>query len=188
MDNRCDLLLQGMTEKTTTYRFIEKMEGVDDYEYIYTNMSENKINGQNKTINVFAYEDFKYFKGIENLPEQIKKNECIIDKSLAKKLGVREGETVTITFQCDSFMPITKKLKLVWYCDSMPYDCIGQSVVISKEQYKKVFLDYAQIMLVKTNDMSIKEKIENYSAGSISDIKTLEDYQQEQKRDASGMH
>ncbi|MBQ3599669.1 MAG: hypothetical protein II992_00500 [Lachnospiraceae bacterium] len=184
----CDLLLQGMTEKTTTYRFIEKMEGVDDYEYIYTNMSENKINGQKKTINVFGYEDFKYFKGIENLPEQIKKNECIMDESLAKKLGVREGETVTITFQCDSFMPITKKLKLVGYCDSMPYDCIGQSVVISKELYKKVFLDYAQIMLVKTNDMSIKEKIENYSAGSISDIKTLEDYQQEQKRDASGMH
>ena len=39
----CDVLLEGMTEKATTYRFIEKMEGVDAYEYIYTNMSENKI-------------------------------------------------------------------------------------------------------------------------------------------------
>ena len=44
----CDVLLEGMTEKVTTYRFIEKMEGVDAYEYIYTNMSENKINGQKK--------------------------------------------------------------------------------------------------------------------------------------------
>ena len=42
-------------------------------------------------------------------------------------------------------------------------------------------------MLVKTKDVSVKEKIENYSAGSISDVKTLEDYQQEQEIEASGM-
>ena len=183
----CDLLLEGMTEKVTTYRFIEKMEGVDAYEYIYTNMSENKINGQKKTVNVFGYESYKYFKGIEDLPEQIKNNECVMDASVAKKLGVREGDTVTITFQCNSFMPITKKLKLIGYCDSMPYDCVGQSVVISKELYQKIFLDCPQMMLVKTKDVSVKEKIENYSAGSISDVKTLEDYQQEQEIEASGM-
>lgn len=183
----CDLLLEGMTEKATTYRFIEKMEGVDAYEYIYTNMSENKINGQKKNINVFGYESYEYFKGIENLPEQIKNNECVMDESLAKKLGVHEGETITIKFQCDSFMPVTKKLKLIGYCDSMPYDCVGQSVVVSKQLYEKIYLDYPQMMLVKTKDISLKEKIENYSAGSISDVKSIEEYHQEQEMEASKM-
>lgn len=183
----CDLLLEGMTEKTNTYRFIEKMKGVDDYEYIYTNMSENEMNGQKKVIVVFGYESYKYFKGIENLPEQIKNDECVMDETLAKKLGVQVGENITITFNSDSFMPITKQLKLIGYCNSMPYDCVGQSVVISKSLYKKIFLDYPQMMLVKTNDLSLKEKIENYSAGSISKVKTSEEYQQQQEREASSM-
>ena len=183
----CDLLLEGMSEKCSTYRFIEKMEGVEDYEYIYANMTENKINGQKKTINVFGYEDFQYFEGIKNLPEQMKNNECVMDQILAKKLGVQEGEKITITFQCDSFLPVTKKLKVIGYCDSMPYDCVGQSVVISKELYKNVFRDIPEKMLVKTKDLSIKEKIENYSADTISTVRTMEDYQQEQEKGASSM-
>lgn len=183
----CDLLLESMMEKTNTYRFIEKMEGVDDYEYIYTTMSENEMNGQKKTIVVFGYESYKYFKGIENLPEQIKNNECVMDESLAKKLGVQVGENITITFRSDTFMPITKELKLTGYCNSMPYDCVGQSVVISKELYQKIYLDYPEMMLVKTKDLSIKEKIENYSAGSILDVKTIEEYREQQEIAASNM-
>lgn len=183
----CDLLLDGMTENTATYQYIEKMEEVEDYEYIYTNMSENEINGKKNIINVFGYEEYKYFKGINDLPEKIKKNECVMDQTLAKKLGIKEGEKITITFQSDSFLPVTKELKLIGYCDSLPYDCVGQSVVISKTLYEKVFRDYPKKMLVKTDNLSLKEKIEHYSAGSISAVKTMEDYRQEQERNASGM-
>ena len=69
----------------------------------------------------------------------------------------------------------------------MPYDCVGQSVVISKELYKNVFRDIPEKMLVKTKDLSIKEKIENYSADTISTVRTMEDYQQEQEKGASSM-
>lgn len=183
----CDIILGGMTEKHATYRYIENMEQVENYEYIYTKFSENEINGQKKNINVFGHESYKYFKGVKDLPEQLGADECVMDFLLAKKLGVRAGENITITFNNIGYFPITKEMRLVGYCDSLPYDCVGQSVVISMELYKQIFDDSPAKMLIKTSDISIKEKIEKYSVDYISEIQTKEMYQEKQEVDASGM-
>lgn len=183
----CDILLYGLTESRATYSFIEHMEGVDDCEYIYRNFSKTEINGQEKNMDIFGYTPFKYFDGILDLPEELNEDECVIDQVLAGKLGVTVGEELTITFQSDGFFPVTRTLKLSGYCNSIPYDSAGQSVLISQKLYEEVFRDYPAQILLKTDDLSIKDKIENYSAGYISDIKTVEEYRQEQEKEASGM-
>ena len=107
----CDVILTA-SEKDTYYSFIDHMDNVTDTEMVYMTMTEYKLNDEKISIgNFFAMPDdgFRYFTGFSDLPDKVEPGTIVLDKKYANRKGIKEGDTITLTFNPEGVVPIDRK-------------------------------------------------------------------------------
>lgn len=150
----CDVIVTGLSERADRYSVIT----ADSTELIYNTEENAEINGEAMHINIFGYDRFEMFSGISGLPDNLGSNEIALDKPLMKRLGISEGDTVTLTLKSSTARPVTLLLTAVSGCDSIYYDMRCNAAVISLDNYISVYHDYPSMLLLDTDDTALAMK------------------------------
>ena len=122
----CDVILTA-SEKDTYYSFIDHMDNVTDTEMVYMTMTEYKLNDEKVSIgNFFAMPDdgFRYFTGFSDLPDKVEPGTIVLDKKYANRKGIKEGDTITLTFNPEGVVPIDRKFTVAKITSVSPQEWI----------------------------------------------------------------
>lgn len=157
----CDCIVTELSERADRYRLIT----ADKSELIYNTEEVVEINGIGANMNVFGYDGFELFSGISGLPGKIGRNEIVLDKAIMKRLGLSEGEKVTIALKKDTARPIKLEMTAISGCDSIYYDMRCNAAVINLETYISVYHDYPSVLLAKTSDTDLvrRQIVDSYA-------------------------
>ena len=157
----CDVIISDLSERAERYNIIT----ADSMEFIYNTEETTRINGKIAALNVFGCDGFEMFSGLHELPENLADNEIALDKLMMKRLGIKEGENVTLTLKSSSVRPVTLTLTAVSGIDSIYYDMRCNAAVISLDTYKSVYHDYPSALLAKGDADLIRRQLIDNSAG-----------------------
>lgn len=183
----CDVILTA-SEKDTYYSFIDHMDNVTDTEMVYMSMTEYKLSDEKVSIgNFFAMPDdgFRYFKGFSDLPEKVEQGTIVLDKKYANRKGIKEGDTITLTFNPEGVVPIDRKFtvaKITSFSASTGMD----TFLMNEDEYKVLCYGSPAWILIKTSDPEgTKAALETYAKGAYSKVETISEYIADQKQQNS---
>ncbi len=175
----CDAIIRELSERAERYDTIT----ADSREFIYNTEETTSINGRNVTVNIFGYDGFEMFSGLRDLPENLAENEITLDKLMMKRLGINEGDKVTLTLKSNTLRPETLILTAVSGIDSVYSDQRCNAAVVSLETYKSVYHDYPSALLVKGDTELMRRQLidnnaefqsaEEYYAAADEDSKSI---------------
>lgn len=178
------------TQKTAYFNFIEDLPDVESVEYVYSNNDNLRIDGKEaKNIIILSVDDNGYdlFTGVPDVPV-LTDNEISISTILAEKYGLKVGDSVTITFQTQSYYPIEKTLTVVHLCKTTSFDAAGTSLVLSENTVKDLYGDYPRMMFIQTgNPVEVDKMIEKYAKGAYSSSFTGDEYDLEAQKSSAGI-
>ena len=156
----CDVIISDLSERSSRYEIIT----ADSREFIYNSEETAQINGKKVSVNIFGYDGSEMFSGLRELPEGLADNEIALDKLMMKRLGIKAGDTVTLTLKSSTLRPVTLTLKAVSGVDSIYYDMKCNAAVISLDTYKSVYHDYPSTLLAKGDTELIRRQLIDNSA------------------------
>lgn len=185
-----DLIVDCKDEKADMYSYMAQLDGVHDVEFLYRTTDFCQVNAEeDKMLSIYGLNDYKAFQGVLDLPENLHENEFAMDRYYAEKLHLAVGDEVEVTLASKSFIPIKKTLKLVGLCNTSYSGQVGDGIVISQKLYLETYRDYPLKVLLKCDEPEkIKAKIEQYSAGTVGEILTYEEYEEEVAQSNRGMN
>ena len=169
---------------------IKNIDGVTDVECLYYQslMYDTKamVNGEERELYVVGLPDggFRNFTGISDCPQKLGENEIAVDKILAKKLSLNIGDEMIIKLNIEKYLPKEFKLKISHIVDGGRFNSLGNTVLISLDNYKSVYFDYPTMVLVKNQPektMDIMSMMNSTLGDDLTGIKTIEDYILEQR-------
>ena len=176
-------------ETPSKYSFIKDLEGVTDIENIY-DQSDLMIIGDNavrKNYHVTGIPEggYKYYDMFRNLPGKVEDGTFYVHSSVNEKLGLTKGDKLTVTFNADYVFNIKKDMTFGGTFDTVSAADGKDSVVISRNDFIKIFHDLPNTMLVNCAD---PEKtaftINKYTTGDET-AKTRATIEEEDRRDAA---
>lgn len=186
-----ELLITAPEQEGKNYDYIVgSIDGVTDVEKLYYKYIEYEdkatINGDERSLMLIALNDggYKYFTGIRNCPESLADDEMAIDKVIASKQGISVGDTVTLVFKTQSYLPVSMKLKVRTLIDGGYFNNYGNSVMVNLSNYRKVYYDHPATIMIKTvpgKEYSVIDMMTTTLSDSPVNIKTTESYNQEQR-------
>ena len=182
-----DIIISGLTHNAERYESIKNAKGITDSEMIYYTEEDIKINNSMTTASVFGYEGFRMFSGIHDLPETIESGTTVMDGAVMRRLGISVGDNIEIILKSASVRPKTLKLKVVGECDSVYYDMRCNAILLNMEDYKSVYHDYPSILLLKTDDGSISNRLSKQLADESAELKTAAEYYAEKESENSSV-
>lgn len=156
----CDAIITGLSERAERYDTIT----ADSREFIYSTSETAEINGNTARMTIFGYTDFEMFSGLRDLPESLSDEKITLDRRMMKRLGIKEGDRVTLTLKNDTVRPVTLTLTAVQGIDSIYIDQQCNAAVIGMGAYRKVYHDYPSALLVKGDTELMKRQLMDRSA------------------------
>lgn len=175
------------------FRYVENLEGVLETEILYKYETEILINQQKQMVTVFGLNEggYRLFTAIENCPTTLDHDSVLLDQSYAKRIGVHTGDEISMTFDANSYLPITKNMKVAGLIDAYDYDTTGNVVVLSKDMFVDMYHAQPGEILVRCdNPEEIVSKLKQYSGTLLDTVETIEEYNQgwkEKEKGARGM-
>ena len=172
----CDVVVSEAAMKTSKYDFINEIEGVEsvDVRYIVDSMMNDVGYGDGKVsgFTVMSMTDPTTYKGMGDLPESLEDNEVILNVSAANKLGVSEGDTVSLTFHISEIFPMEREL-VVKQVSKQSEFMSPPTIIINPEQYIEIYVDQPAEVLIRANDpVAVKEELEkNLTSGE--EVRTI---------------
>lgn len=183
----CDVILTA-SEKDTYYSFIDHMDNVTDTEMVYMTMTEYKLNDEKISIgNFFAMPDdgFRYFTGFSDLPDKVEPGTIVLDKKYANRKGIKEGDTITLTFNPEGVVPIDRKFTVA-KITSVGASTGMDTFLMNEDEYKVLCYGSPAWILIKTTDPEgTKAALETYAKGAYSKVETISEYIADQKQQNS---
>lgn len=183
----CDVILTA-SEKDTYYSFIDHMDNVTDTEMVYMTMTEYKLNDEKISIgNFFAMPDdgFRYFTGFSDLPDKVEPGTIVLDKKYANRKGIKEGDTITLTFNPEGVVPIDRKFTVA-KITSVSASTGMDTFLMNEDEYKVLCYGSPAWILIKTTDPEgTKAALETYAKGAYSKVETISEYIADQKQQNS---
>lgn len=192
-----DILITTPGQEGKLYDYaVKNIDGVTDVECVYTRSlmydTKAEVNGEQRELMVMGLPDggFKNFNGVRDCPEKLGENELAVDKVLARKLSLNVGDEVTLKLNIEKYLPKQFKLKITNLIDSGYYNSLGNTMLISLDNFKSVYYDYPGTVIVKTEPEKIYD-VMSMMKTTLADepvgIKTFEDYMSEQRADMSSI-
>ena len=183
----CDVILTA-SEKDTYYSFIDHMDNVTDTEMVYMTMTEYKLNDEKISIgNFFAMPDdgFRYFTGFSDFPDKVEPGTIVLDKKYANRKGIKEGDTITLTFNPEGVVPIDRKFTVA-KITSVSASTGMDTFLMNEDEYKVLCYGSPAWILIKTTDPEgTKAALETYAKGAYSKVETISEYIADQKQQNS---
>ena len=169
------------TDKMTVYSFVDKLEGVTDTEVVYTSSNSVTINdadvSERESMTFYALPEngFKYYTAFPDLPATMENGTIIVSDKYAEKKGLNVGDTVKITYDPTSIVPVEREYKIVSLCSSdslIAQECI----FLSDRDYKEIFRDTpGYILIMCENPARVANLIRTYAVNYYSDVKTQDE-------------
>ncbi len=151
-----DIIITAPQEKSSIYEMAGKnIDGIKDVEILYMkNLQYEEIaqvNGQDRDIVMLAFNKggFRYLGGIADLPDSIGRNEIAVDKVLAKKMGIKTGDEMSIILGKETYLPKELKLTVKCFVDAGYFNSMGNTVLINEDVYKETYYDSPGYVMVK---------------------------------------
>lgn len=154
------------------------MFSTTDVEPLYFSMQEFTINEEEAFIIGYFYalpdEGYKHFTGFD-YTEKIEDGNILVDKKLANRKGISEGDEITVTINPTGVFPKERKYTVQAIVESNSYDGGIESLIVSESEYKALFLDYPGMVLISCEDPdAISDQLSTYAKGAYSEIYTKE--------------
>ena len=156
----CDAIITELSERSDRYDTIT----AEQKEFVYVTEESTELNGKAASVYVFGYDGFSMFSGIRDLPDQLDDHEIALDKRLMERLGIGEGDDVTLTLKHDSVRPVTLTLTAAAGIDSIYYDRKSNAVLISLAVYKTIYHDYPSMLLVNGDTELMQRQLIDHTA------------------------
>lgn len=175
------------------YRFsyIETLDGVSETEYGYFSSDTVEIAGDTTgNIPVYGWKNGGYtlFSGVEGVPADLRADEIMIGRGLAKKNNLNKGDTVEIVFRADGFMPATRTLKVRGTTVIDYENSVGTTIVISEQLYKEIYGDIPfEIWVDCSAPDAVKAAIQNHSTEMASGVQTHAEYLEEKEQNGASL-
>jgi len=175
----CDVVLETMKE-SKYFTYIEHLDGVTDTENV--NMALQLVTVNDETKEGYGYffglpdGGYKYYEGFIGLPDSIEEGCVCLDKGFASRKGVKEGDTIKITINPESVLPVEREYKVskIVECNNNGY--AGVAIIVSEAEYKLLFREKPGEILIKCDDPEgIKKTLETYAKGNYDSVKTYEE-------------
>lgn len=171
------------------FQYVNNLEGVLETEILYKYETDIRINKQKQTVTVFGLNEggYRLFTAIENCPDTLDNDSILLDQSYAKRIGVHIGNEITITFDANSYLPITKNMKVAGLVNAYDYDTTGNVVVLSKDMFVDMYHAQPGEILVRCNNpKEIVSQLKKYSGTLLYTVETIEEYNQSWKEKEKG--
>lgn len=177
MPYNCDVVMQT-TKNAKYYTYMEHLDGVTDVESVYSTLREYHLNDVKKSMAGYFYglpeEGYRNFTGFSDLPETIEQGNVVIDKKLAGRKGISEGDKFKVTIAPDSVFPIEREYTVQKIIENNPYDSGVEAIIIPLKEYKMLFNDTPGYILVTCDDADkVKKDLETYAKGSYNSVDTV---------------
>ncbi|MBQ4270825.1 MAG: FtsX-like permease family protein [Clostridiales bacterium] len=172
----CDVVAQT-TENAKYYSYIDHLDGVTDFEMLYTNISESVINDEEKPVNCSFYGlpegGYKYYSGFTGLPDQIEEGVVWVDSRYAKRAGVSVGDPLTVTIDPDGVFPIKREYTVGGIYDLQSLEGTKACFFINLDEYRLVFNDKPfEILICCDSPDTVASILQTYGKGTYSQVKT----------------
>ena len=180
----CDVIA-STSNQMKYYAYVEHLDTVTEVEPLYYIAEQFRI--ENDTIDTTGYfyalpdDGFDAFTGFGDLAHL--EDGCVyIDKKLANRKGVSEGDDFNITLNPNGAFPIERNYKVQGIIDSNAADGGVEAIIITENEYKTLFLDYPGELLIRCDDPElVRDTIETYAKDSIMEVKTRDEYAEQIK-------
>ena len=181
------------TDKMKAYTFVDKLEGVTDKEVIYTSTSAITINDMEvsdreyMTFYALPENGFKYFTAFPDLPATMENGEIIVSDKYAEKKGLNVGDSVTVTYNPTTIVPVVREYRIAALCSSdslIAQECF----FLTDRDYKEVFKDTpGYILIMCENPARVANLIRTYAVNYYSEVKTQEEIRKDEATDNAKM-
>lgn len=193
-----DIIILSPLQKDEQYSYIVgNIEGVKDVECLYCQnyYFDNKVefNGEKRDLTLLGYDNkgFRYFSGIVDCPDSLSDEEIAIDRVMASRLSLKEGDEVTLKLKSESYIPTEYKLKIKSFIGGGYFNSSGNTVMISMDNYKKVFKDQPPATVLIKTDPEKTEDVLKVMRSTLNEypyaIRTFEEHMDIVRSDLSGI-
>lgn len=138
-------------EKTEEFLYITEMDMVDSAEFVYRSFDQIRMDGDEKyrDVTVFSLPKGEQYIAVTGLPDTLGMNELCMDRNIAERFGVSEGQTFKMIFHSDGMFPIEREMTLVSCCNSLA-DSEG-GIVLAPSLYREMYGDKPEMLLLRSN-------------------------------------
>ena len=182
------------TKNMKSYMFVDDLEGVTEIETVYVNSSAIRLNDEagddfavSGTFYALPEDGYKYYTIFEELPGTMEDGTIVVEEKYAESKGIDPGDTIKITYNPTSVLPIVREYKVAsFYRVDPKYRPSEGSFFLSERDYKEIFKDTPGYLLIMCeNPDYVARMIRTYAIGAYSDVKTLDEmYQAEAESNA----
>ncbi|MBR5089325.1 MAG: ABC transporter permease [Ruminiclostridium sp.] len=170
-----DIIVTNVYDKTTKYEYLSEMDNVTDVEYVYETGDDISIKDRTTRFMVMALPDYRHYKVYGELPASLEADECAFDPIAMNKMGIKEGDTVEITFNSYGVFPIKKTMHVVRALEYSPFMGMG-TIIVSHQLYNELYADTVTTIFITTDDpVNVKTDIED-SMTKGEKIRTMAEY------------
>ena len=175
----CDVVLEA-SKQAKYYTYIEHLDGVTGVEAVYKTAREYHLNDVDKSMAGYFYgfpeEGFKIFTGFSDAPEKLEEGNVVIDKKLANRKGIKEGDKIKVTIAPDSVFPIEREYTVQKIVEGNPNDSGIEAIIVTLKEYKLLFNDTPGNYLISCDDPDkLKKDLETYAKGSYGSVDTVDE-------------
>ena len=184
----CDVVID--TNKAAKYyTYIDHLDGVNDTELLYKTTAEFTIGEEEKPTMgyVFALPDdgFRYYDGFTSLPDSLEPGNVLVSRNYASRKGFSEGDTITLTYNPRSVLPIVREYTVAGIVDNASLDGVD-TLILNQTEYTALFKDKPGQILINCEDPEvISSALETYGKGTYEDVNTRDEMIEQQKSDNS---
>ena len=189
----CDVVVTGLQEESARYDFIKDLDSVSDMELLYATFTNDTVIGterieeykeacRNGTTSAFEFDlnnvigangPLKMNVEFQDIPEHVGDEEIVITSKIAKKFGVKVGDSIEILFKARSVIPVRQTLKISAIYNSTYFDGSNDSLLVSENTYKKIYFDTPYRAYVKCSDPdTVIKQISRYASSIIDEVET----------------
>ena len=131
----CDIRITGLTETVDQYDFLQDNNHVENVEPSYYSSNMIELNGIKMSFVVVGLE--KEYQGIYEdggkTISELGENEALIDGYYAARLGISQGDTITLF--CEDYQQNELSLKIVGFVESSSFSMTRNVLVLSTDEY-----------------------------------------------------
>ena len=168
------------------YSFVDKLEGVNDVEAVYTASAAYLLNHDGSseleggTFYALPEGGYKYYTAFEDLPATMENGSVLITEDFAEKNGLAVGDTVEFTFNPTSIVPIVREYKIEAFINTDGL-VSAETFFLSDRDFKEIFKDTPGYLLIKCdNPAKVAGLIKTYAVKYYSDVKTLDEVKKDE--------
>ena len=180
----CDVVVDT-TSDAGHYGFAERMDGVTETELLFSSSDNILVQGNEVSAEFYGMpeEGFTMFRGFEQVPE-LADGMIAVEHTWANKIGIGEGDVITLTFNPDSVFPIIRDFTVAGTFNNPGMAYVEAAFITSFDDYIEIYHDSPSKLLIRCDDPEgTVSMIETYAVGLYDEVKTAEQIRLEAEED-----